>query len=136
MRTQLYHKLSTYAGLTALVSDRIYPQRVPKSDSTPYVVFDVLDNPAGYQQSGYNSFGTMTVEISSVGVTIAECASVRAQVFAALDEENAEWGDTGDKIQVHSCKKLFESDNFFLNDGSEDGIREITETYQINYTEA
>jgi len=136
MRTQLYYQLSNTAGLTAVVSDRIYPQRVPKSDATPYVVFDVIDREANYQQSGYNSFNKMIVEISSVGTSISECVSVRDQVFTALDTEHAEWGDTGDKVQMHSIKLLTESDNFFLFDGSEDGIREITQTYELNYTEA
>ena len=136
MRTQLYDRLSNFAGLTALVGDKIYPQRVPTSDALPYVVFDVIDREASYDQAGYADYNKLLVEISSCGVSIAQCDSVAKQVFAALNIINTEIGATGDKEELCAAYLLSESDNFFLFDGSQDGVREITQTYQITYLEA
>jgi len=132
---KLYDRLSNFAGLTALVSDRIYPQRAT-SDALPYVVFDVIDREASYDQAGYADYNKLLVEISSCGVLIAQCDSVAKQVFAALNIINTQIGAVGDKEELCATYLLSESNNFFLFDGSQDGVREITQTYQITYLEA
>ena len=133
MRKQIYHTLNNTAALTAIVSDRIYPQRVPKSDATPYVVFDITGRTDGYNQDGNNGYIQKTFDVVCAGSSIAECESVADEVFTALDIKNTQIGDTGDKIDVDSIKLDTESDDFFLFDGSEDGVRTITYTYTIYY---
>ena len=133
MRKQLYYTLNNTAALTAIVGDRIYPQRVPKSDATPYVVFVVSGSASTYQQDGYTGYKKVTVDISCVGSSIAECQSVADEVFIALNITNTQIGDTGDKIDLDAIYLETESDDFFLFDGSEDGVRTIDQTYTINY---
>ena len=136
MRKQLYNFLSNEATITAIVGDRIYPQRVPTSDALPYLVFDIVGREVDYQQDGYNSFNKLSVEISSCGVSIAQCSALADAVFLALQLIQTQIGAIGDKEQVSAVYLLSESDNYFLFDGSEDGVRETTQNYQINYMEA
>jgi hypothetical protein len=133
MRRQVYHTLNNTADLTALVGDRIYPQRVPKSDGYPYVYFDVTGRLDNYDQSGNDGYKQKTFDVTCAGVTLASCEAVGDEVFTALNIKNTQIGDTGDKIEVDSIKLDGESDNFFLFDGSEDGVREITYTWTIYY---
>jgi hypothetical protein len=133
MRKQLYHTLNNTAALTAIVSDRIYPQRVPKSDATPYVVFDINGRVDSYDQSGNDGFIQKSFDTVCAGSTIAECESVADEVFAALNIKNTQIGDVGDKIDIDSIKLDSESDDFFLFDGSEDGVRTITYSWTIYY---
>ena len=136
MRVQLYDILSNYAALTSIVGDRIYPQRVPISDALPYVVFTVTDRNVSYDQGGYDKYNHIFVDIESCGVTIAQADSVAKEVFNALAVQNQEVGPTGDKEQLCATTLLSESDDFYLFDGSEDGVRSILQTYEITYLEA
>ena len=135
MRKQLWYHLNNTAALTTLVGDKIYPQRVPTSDATPFISFVVSDREAHYQQDGYNDFENLVFEVSSVGTSVAQCSGIADAVFTALKLVNTLIGAPGDQQEVSACYLLSESDDFFLNDGSQDGIREITQTYQINYME-
>ena len=41
--TQLYTLLSGAAGVTALASDRVYPDLIPENKATPYIGFERTD---------------------------------------------------------------------------------------------
>ena len=65
MIEQLYYRLSNDANITALVGDRIYPQRVPTTDALPYIDFLFTDRDAMYDQDGYDKNNTAIVVINS-----------------------------------------------------------------------
>ena len=136
MRKQLYYHLANTAAVSAVVGDRIYPQRVPTSDALPYIVFDITSREVEYEQDGYTTYNKLYVDISCCATTIAVCADLKNKVFTALNIQNTQIGEAGDKQEVCRISLLSESDNYFLLDGSEDGVREITQTYSINYMEA
>lgn len=136
MRTQLYNLLSTNAAISAVVGDRIYPARVPKADALPYIYFEFNGRDIDYQQDGYTGYEQLSVDISCCGSSVAVCDDLSDKVFTALNVQNTQVGDTGDKKELCRAYLKGESDNYFLFDGSEDGVREITQTYSINYMEA
>ncbi len=77
--TELYAALSGFAGLTALVSTRIYPDAVPEGNALPAVVYQRLET-------------ELTMTIGSVAVaedvkfSIAAWAETRAAADAAADQ--------------------------------------------------
>ena len=136
MRRQLYYLLSNTAALTALVGDRIYPQRVPTSDGLPYVDFEFTDRVTDYDQDGYDNYNMAIVVINSNAATLLAASNVAAEIFTALNIQNVLVGEVGSQEELCSTTLETEIDNFELNDGSEDGIRTITQTYTISYMEA
>jgi hypothetical protein len=62
MREQLYYYLQNYAGLTALIGARIYPQRVPTGAALPYVVFTFVGRTPEYDQDGLDGENEVTVQ--------------------------------------------------------------------------
>ena len=136
MREELYYLVSNTAALTALTGDRIYPQRVPTTDALPYVDFTLTDRSANYDQDGYDNYNSAIVVINSSTTTLLSAVNVAAEVFTALNIQNQLIGDTGNKQELCSTTLETESDNFDLLDGSEDGVRTITQTYTISYLEA
>lgn len=136
MREQLFFLLNNTAALTTLIGDRIYPQRVPTSDGLPYIDFTFTDRLSSYDQDGYDKYNQAIVVINCNGPTLSSAVNVGKEVFTALEIQNLLIGDTGNQEELCSTTLETESDNFELNDGSEDGVRTLTQTYTISYLEA
>ena len=136
MREQLFYHLDNTAALTSLIGDRIYPQRVPTSDALPYIDFEFTDRFTGYDQDGYDNYNHAIVVINSSGATLSDAVDVAKQVFVALDIQNVLIGEALNQEELCSTTLETEIDNDELNDGSEDGVRTLTQTYIISYMEA
>ena len=136
MREQLYYHLANTAGLTALVSSRIYPQRIPTGSALPYVGFTFDSRAASYDQDGYDNYNSISVTIQSAAATLGEAVAVAKQVFLALNIQNTLIGEALNQETLCSTTLESETDNFDLFDGSEDGVREAVQTYTITYLEA
>ena len=136
MREQLYYHLANTAGLTALVSSRIYPQRIPSGKDLPYVGFTFDSRDASYDQDGYDNYNSVSLTIQSAAATLGEAVAVAKQVFLSLNIQNTLIGEAGNQETLCSTTLESEIDNFDLFDGSEDGVREAVQTYTITYLEA
>jgi hypothetical protein len=136
MREQLYYHLANTAGLTALVSSRIYPQRIPTGSALPYVGFTFDSRETSYDQDGYDNYNSAVVTIQSNAATLGEAVAVAKQVFLSLNIQNTLIGEAGNQETLCSTTLETESDDFDLFDGSEDGVREVIQTYTITYLEA
>jgi len=136
MREQLYYHLANTAGLTALVSSRIYPQRIPTGSALPYIGFTFDSRDAAKDQDGYDKYNEVTVTIQSNADTLGEAVAVAKQVFNSLAIQNVLMGEALNQEELCSTTLETETDNFDLFDGSEDGVRELTQTYTIRYLEA
>jgi len=133
MRVQLYDYLTNYAGLTALVSTRIYPQRVPTGKALPTLSYTFDGRTPEYDQSGVDGTQRVTVEFNCNAATLGEAVDISNQIYAAFNIQMTEIGPLGNKVYLHSATLLNEFDNFDLFDGSEDGARIVTMTYEIIY---
>ncbi len=137
MREQLYYLLDNTAAITSLVASRIYPQRVPTSAVLPYIDYEFTDRSAKYDQAGYDDYNHATVVINSNAATLLDAVNLSKQVKIALDIQNVLIGDaaaTQEELCSTTLETEFDSDE--LNDGSEDGVRILTQTYTISYMEA
>lgn len=135
IREQLYFYLQNFAGLTALIGSNIFPQRIPTGKTLPNVSFEFAGRDPQYFQAGLDDSNEVVVIIDSHGSTMASAVDVADQVFTALDIQIQTFGDTGNTVYLHSTTLESESDDFDLVDGSEDGVRTITQTYTIRYKE-
>lgn len=80
--------LTGYAGLTALVSTRIYDQGAPTNSATPitrpYVVMSAISEVPMNYVSGVPTAAEFRIQFDIYGDSKASCKAVLAQVRAAL----------------------------------------------------
>lgn len=79
----LYSRLSGYANLTALVSDRIYPGRIPQEKGPPSVAYLRTDEDSEQAMAVDTDIDETLFEITSFGETYDACEAVHEQVRAA-----------------------------------------------------
>jgi hypothetical protein len=136
MREQLYYHLSKDLGIMAIVDTRIYPQRVPTGQPLPYLEFSFIDRVSSYDQDGYDGYNQVRVDIECNAATLGEAVQLGKAVFDSLNLQNVLFGEFGNQEELCSTTLETEIDNQALFDGSEDGVRVISQTYKINYLEA
>lgn len=105
--TATYTALSTYAGLAALVSTRIYPMVLPQDCPLPAVTYQLisdipevnLDGDADLSQAriqvdvwatSFGSAATIAVQIMAAMKTISQCIPL-SNPIPLLDEETGEF---------------------------------------------
>lgn len=121
----IYNILSTYAGLTALVSTRIYPMVAAQQAAIPYVVFDVPRTEPVNRTSGKAFMNQIQVKVSAFSKDFNEAASVSEQIQAALNRVAAgTYG--GVSLQV----VLFSDEYPIFHD--EDDTHEIQSEYRVS----
>lgn len=133
MRKQLYYHLSTDATIAGLVLTRIFPAIVKTGTALPYIDYQFNGQENEKQQDGYTNYIKDFVDINSCATTIAGCEALSTAVFNRMNQINGFIGEVGSTQFVHNITLQSESDDFFLNDGSENAVYEITQTYEINY---
>jgi len=136
MREQLYYHLSNDAGITGIVDARIYPQRVPTGQPLPYLEFTFIDRETSYDQDGFDGYIRARVDVECSAATLAEAVALGKAVFNSLNIQNVLFGELGNQEELCSTTLENEVDNSALFDGSEDGVRIISQTYLISYLEA
>lgn len=82
--TELYAVLSAAAGLTALVSTRIYPDILPEEYQLPAVVYTRSGTDPVITIHGGNLGDFVDLQINAWGKTRASAAAVAVQIEAAL----------------------------------------------------
>ncbi|HBV97778.1 MAG: hypothetical protein JL50_02945 [Peptococcaceae bacterium BICA1-7] len=82
---RLYGYLSGYAGLIALVADRIYPLVAPQDVEKPYCVYMQVSNTRIHSHSGYSGLQRPRMQVSGIAETYPEAKAVADQVTAALE---------------------------------------------------
>lgn len=127
----LYTRLSGFAGLTALVAGRIYPNRAPQDAARPYVTYRLVSDtrpPAMNRDSGvararfqFDAFADETAG----GYDAAD--AIRVQVSAALKR----WRDPVGPPVVQDVFMVSQIDLY------EDDIRmhNASADYEVNYRE-
>lgn len=88
----LYNRLSTYAGLTALVGTRIYPLIMPQGVTYPALVYQRISTVPRYACMGTDVGLVRTrIQVTAWGDTFAEVKAIANQVRQALQR----WNPTG-----------------------------------------
>ena len=103
----LYSHLSTYAGLTALVGDRVYPVAAPQGIKPPFCVFLKVSNQRQYSHQGFSNLEQARLQVSCYADDPLEAKQVAAQVTAAMEA----WPGVNVKAQA-----VFQDDETDLHD--------------------
>lgn len=84
IETALYSYLTSYAGLTALVSDRIYPLVIPEQASLPAIAYQRISTRITYSHDGDSELDRPRFQFACVASTAKAAREVAEQVVAAL----------------------------------------------------
>jgi len=85
VKQALYDRLRTYAGLTALVDDRIFPVNAGQGSLTPYVTYQKISPGRKYAMGGYIGMQKTKFQISCFADIPEDNEAVATQVIAALE---------------------------------------------------
>lgn len=104
VETWLYTTLAAHAGLTALVSTRIYADEAPQGAALPYVVFQAF-TPAGHTLGGGDYIQMTSIDYLVKAVTEsrskATSNSIMQQITSALhDQQGTVSGLTIDSTEL------------------------------------
>lgn len=105
VETDLYDTLAAAAGVTALVSTRIYPIKAPESATQPYIVYSLIQADRFDTLAGSGDPALYRFQIECIGTTYASSKSVAAAVIAALQGngyEQSQYDIYDDVAQRHS----------------------------------
>lgn len=91
----LFKHLKAHAGLSALVSSRIYPMVMPQKTSMPAVTFQRISTPREYTHGGYSGLAHPLFQISCWGEKYKDTRAVAEQVRLALQAYVGTMGGTG-----------------------------------------
>lgn len=84
IETDLYSRLSTFAGLVALVGTRSYPLLLPQNPTLPAITFQKISNVREQAHSGDSSLQHPRYQFSCWAETYAEAWAVAEQIRLAL----------------------------------------------------
>lgn len=115
LQSDLYTRLSSYSGLTALVGTRIYPVAASQTSTMPYCVYQVISRERQYSHQGFSNLERYRVQISCVAADPDVVRDVVTQVIAAME------GWPAANSMVQSC----------LHDGDFDDFDEDVKVYHV-----
>lgn len=81
----VYHRLTTFAGLEALIDDRAYPLVLPVDVTLPAVAYQTISSIPKHSMVGPSGLTETRVQISTVAADYASAKVVDRQVRAAFD---------------------------------------------------
>jgi hypothetical protein len=107
----IYGILSAYAGLTALVSTRIYPLVLPQDCDLPAVCYQLVSDVPEYILAKAVANQNARVQVNSYAITLDAAKSVAIQVKAAMVGYDGTIGSVAVRdITIANEQDLYESD--------------------------
>ena len=91
----LYAFLAATAGVTALVSTRIYPQVIPQDAVLPAIAYQRISGPRVHSQSGASGLAYPRFQFTCQAATYSAARQVANAVRAALDGYRGTMGGAG-----------------------------------------
>lgn len=81
----VYNILSNNAALTALISTRLNPVRIPQESSFPAVSYQLVSEVPNPTKSGHSRTEFARVQVNAYGVTLASAESVASAIRTAFE---------------------------------------------------
>jgi hypothetical protein len=130
LKAALYSYLTSQAGLTALVGNRIYPDLAPPNAVRPYIVYGIISSEHVRNMLGASGFCSRRVQFDIYGSSAISCESVFTALAAALEAKRGNIGSGS--LAVLSSGIESERDNVVPpTDGSQVGKHRRTVDYLI-----
>lgn len=93
LETELYKHLRDNPGVSAVVSNRIYPSQAPTSAVLPYVTYTRIADVPDRHLLGPSGLSRATIQIDCWGATNSQNAAVSEAIRLALDGRRDELGE-------------------------------------------
>ena len=81
----VYNILSNNAALTALISTRLNPIRIPQESAFPAVSYQLISDIPSPTKSGHSRTEFARVQVNAYGVTLASAESVASAIRTAFE---------------------------------------------------
>ena len=126
-----YNILSNYSALTALVSSRINPLRIPQESAFPAISYNLVSVIASPTNTSHSRTDFARVQVNSFGATFSDAIDVAAQVRAAFEAPSYP-----NIFNDYYCQAIeFDSEVHLTDDEAGfAGIYQISQDFIINYT--
>ena len=129
----LYTYLSTHAGLSALVSTRVYPVVMPQGCTLPAVTYQKIDGPRVHAMGSDAGLAHPRFQVSCWGSTYKSTKDVAAQVRAALQDYTGTMGGAGG-VSVGGV--FLDDENDLFDDAAGTGVYHVALDFIVWHTEA
>ena len=126
-----YNILSTNAALTALISTRLNPVRIPQGSSFPAVSYNLVSEVPNPTKSGHSRTEFARVQVNAYGITLASTESVASAIRTAFEAVTLPNTFNGIKCQtIEYDGELQTADDT----AGFAGLYQISQDYIINFT--
>jgi hypothetical protein len=127
----VYSILNNNAALTALISTRLNPVRIPQESSFPAVSYQLVSEIPNPTKSGHSRTEFARVQINAYGVTLASAESVASAIRTAF--EAVTLPATFNTIKCQTIE--FDGELQTADDTAAfAGLYQISQDYIINFT--
>lgn len=97
--------LSNFAGLTALVSNRVYPMRIPQNAGVPCVTYQRISTPRELTHQSSGATGDLAhprFQFDAWAETYATAKSITDQIRAALNGKTGSIGTAPNAVTIRA----------------------------------
>ena len=127
----VYNILSNNAALTALISTRLNPVRIPQESSFPAVSYQLVSEIPNPTKSGHSRTEFARVQVNAYGITLASTESVASAIRTAF--EAVTLPATFNTIKCQTIE--FDGELQTADDTAAfAGLYQISQDYIINFT--
>jgi hypothetical protein len=127
----VYNILSNNAALTALISTRLNPVRIPQETTFPAVSYQLVSEIPTPTKSGHSHTEFARVQINAYGTTLSSAQSVASAIRTAF--EAVSLPGTFNSIKCQTIE--FDGENHTADDvAAFAGLYQISQDYLINFT--
>ena len=127
----VYNILSNNAALTALISTRLNPIRIPQESSFPAVSYQLVSEIPNPTKSGHSRTEFARVQVNAYGITLASTESVASAIRTAF--EAVTLPATFNTIKCQTIE--FDGELQTADDTAAfAGLYQISQDYIINFT--
>tara|TARA_R100000654_G_scaffold23374_1_gene45750 strand:+ start:2093 stop:2491 length:399 start_codon:yes stop_codon:yes gene_type:complete len=123
----IYFILRNTTGVSNYVSARIFPQKVPYSETMPAITYFIIDTNPNNTKNGVSTYDYIRCQITSFGTTYAQAQDLATEIRNALDYKSG----TFEGVEIDKC--FFEDANDVFDDKfGDDGIHYVAMDFRFN----
>jgi hypothetical protein len=126
-----YNILSNNAALTALISTRLNPVRIPQESAFPAVSYNLISQVPNPTKSGHSRTEFARVQVNAYGTSLSSAQAVASAIRTAFEAVTLPGTFNGIKCQTLE----YDGENQTADDTAAfAGLYQISQDYLINFT--
>lgn len=127
----VYNILSNNVALTALISTRLNPVRIPQESLFPAVSYHIISEVPSPTKSGHSRTEFARVQVNAYGTTLASAESVASAIRTAF--EAVTLPNTFNSVKCQTIE--YDGENQTADDTANfAGLYQVSQDYIINFT--